>query len=598
MMEDDECFISKPSPRTPSLRWSQPQAPLHLFAHPCIRNDQLSGKKSTTAVARDSRLLMRRTARFCFFLLLAGIGSTSSFVRQGKGLSMIRLGKLATKHFSSFVKLPKSPLAVRTTRHFSSASFNPDTIMSVSDTDLGAGKHSDYERWVRRLYMTNMFHPVKLGLENIEKLYELLGNPLDDAMVIHIAGTNGKGSVALKCARTLELALPDGNVGLFCSPHVSSFRERMQVNGNLISEDEVVSYLPEIYGLCQKHDIPATFFEITTALAFRFYSAKKVDAVVLETGLGGRLDATNILRNPAISVITSIGLEHTRILGDTVEKIALEKGGIIKKGCPVLVGPNVPDKVLRGCAEEKGASSYHTVPGILGAEATRHFDDDEIDYDIENSLIAHATLKILKEEFPNVAGAVTDDIIAQGTSVRPPCRFEKVTSASGVTTILDVAHNPSAMEYMVRKLDATFPEARFRIVAGMSSDKDLRLCGASLRQAVSGDCSRIHFIEAAHPRAAKVSDIIDATEMKDAYFDLEDPSPTKQIKQALKNAKENGEILVVCGSVFIMAEAREALGFDEPRDSEYIAMVAGAGIRHSQENFGNTSMPEFTSKLK
>jgi dihydrofolate synthase/folylpolyglutamate synthase len=203
-------------------------------------------------------------------------------------------------------------------------------------------KYSGYEKWVRRLYATNMFHPVKLGLDNMKRLHELLGNPMDNAdrVVIHVAGTNGKGSVCLKIANTLQQQ--SGNiVGLFCSPHVSSFRERMQVNGEMITEDEVVELLPEIYGLCIKYDIPATFFEITTALAFSFYARRNANVVVLETGLGGRLDATNVIQNPAISIITSIGLEHQRILGDTIELIAREKAGIIKPNVPVLVGPGV-----------------------------------------------------------------------------------------------------------------------------------------------------------------------------------------------------------------------------------------------------------------
>ena len=124
-------------------------------------------------------------------------------------------------------------------------------------------------------------------------------------LVVHIAGTNGKGSVALKIANTLQ---NHGlKVGLFCSPHVSSFRERMQINGQIIPEEEVVELLPTIYDLCAEHDIPATFFEITTILAFLYYAKHETQVVVLETGLGGRLDATNVITSPALSVITSIG---------------------------------------------------------------------------------------------------------------------------------------------------------------------------------------------------------------------------------------------------------------------------------------------------
>lgn len=476
---------------------------------------------------------------------------------------------------------------VSISKSFNPAALNVDNLAS----DMAPDHYSPYEQWVRRLYMTNLFHPVKLGLDNIEQLHRVLGFPMDDpnVTVVHIAGTNGKGSVALKIAKTLELADPTRKVGLFCSPHISSFRERMQVNGELITENEVVEFLPEIYRMCQEHDIPATFFEITTALAFRFFHARGADAVVLETGLGGRLDATNVIKNPAISIITSIGLEHTRILGDTVELIAREKAGIIKPGRPVLVGPNVPDAVTRECAAEKQSGPYYTVPDILGADLLDKLSTKEVlDYDLENARIARAGLKILETEFPKKITDISEDVLQQGTSTRPPCRFEHVDCGDGLTVILDVAHNPPAMDYMVRKLATTYPGMSFRVVVGMSSDKNLKLCGQSILQAVQCDATKIHLVEAAHPRAATLKAILEATGLTDAHFDTNDSSPTKQIKEAIKLARTNGELLVVCGSVFLMAEAREALGFEEPRDSEYIAEVAGAGVRHGQENFGNT----------
>lgn len=402
--------------------------------------------------------------------------------------------------------------------------------------------------------------------------------------MIHIAGTNGKGSVALKIATALQ---GQGlTVGLFCSPHVSSFRERMQVNGDLITEDEVVEYLPQVYEWCATHDIPATFFEITTALAFLLYQKRQTQVVVLETGLGGRLDATNIVKRPAISVITSIGLEHTRILGDTMELIAAEKGGIIKEGRPVLVGPHCPQDVLQQCARDKQAGPYYVPQEVLGD--TR--DMEITDYDEENSRISKAALLLLKESYPELLGELTSETIDNAVQIRPPCRFERVQNDE-LTVILDVAHNPPAMEYLVEKLKATFPNKEYRFVAGMSSDKDLRKCGQSLLTVA--DPTKIHLVQAAHPRAAQLEAIVEAEpSLAKSHYDLSDRSITKQVLTAVEKARANDEILVVCGSVFLMAEARQALGFDEPRDSDYIAEMAGAGVRHGQENFGNTTMPE------
>jgi dihydrofolate synthase/folylpolyglutamate synthase len=390
----------------------------------------------------------------------------------------------------------------------------------------------------------------------------------------------------LKIATTLQ---QHGlKVGLFCSPHVSSFRERMQVNGQVISEEEVVEVLPQIYDMCATHDIPATFFEITTALAFWFYAKKDVQVVVLETGLGGRLDATNVISRPALSVITSIGLEHTRILGDTMELIAKEKGGIIKPGRPVLVGPHCPQNVLQQVTREAGAGPYYVPQEVLGDTK----DMEITDYDEENQRIAKAALTLLKQSYPELLQDLTEESMDQGTVIRPPCRFEIVQAQdNGFAVILDVAHNPQAMEYLVRKLQATYPDASFRFVAGMSSDKDLGQCGRTILEAT--DPTSVHLVEAAHPRAATLEAIL-ASEpaLASCNYDLADRSITKQVLGAMTLAKERGEILVVCGSVFLMAEAREALGFDEPRDSDYISEMAGAGVRHGQENFGNTTMED------
>jgi dihydrofolate synthase/folylpolyglutamate synthase len=459
--------------------------------------------------------------------------------------------------------------------------------------------YSPYERWVRNIYLTNLNHPVKLGLDNIEQLHEAMGSPMDDAnrVVVHIAGTNGKGSVALKIAKSLELSNPNLKVGLFCSPHVSSFRERMQVNGELISEQEVVDLLPNIYKLCEDRDIPATFYEITTALAFSYFHARETNVVVLETGLGGRLDATNVVKAPAISIITSIGLEHTAILGDTVELIALEKGGIIKPGRPVLVGPNVPHAVLRKCAADKGAGTYHTCEDVLGQSDEALSENERMDYDLENARISTAALKLLQQSHPHIIGTIADDVIRKGTSERPPCRFEHVECPNGVTVILDVAHNPSGIEHLVWKLRTTYPDTNFRIVVGMSADKDMALCGKIIMEAVGGEADRIHFVQAAHPRAATLEAILEATSMKNAHYDLEERTLSLQIHQAMELAVEKKELLVVCGSVFLMAEAREALGFDEPRDSAYIAEVSGTGARYGQENFDKSSFPTTTTKV-
>ncbi|KAL3910928.1 MAG: hypothetical protein SGARI_001891 [Bacillariaceae sp.] len=220
-----------------------------------------------------------------------------------------------------------------------------------------------------------------------------------------------------------------------------------------------------------------------------------------------------------------------------------------------------------------------------------------MDYDLENQDIAKAALALLKKSHPDIVQNLTQKEIEEGTTIRPPCRFETF-ERSGTTVILDVPHNPQAMEYLASKLEATFPNQSFRFVAGMSSDKDLKLCSNTLLSISGSSASHIHLVEAAHPRAAKLEAILEAEPalQASAKYDLEDRSITRQVKEALRLAQEKGDILVVCGSVFLMAEAREALGFQEPRDSDYISEMAGAGIRHNQENFGNSVMEDADTK--
>lgn len=455
--------------------------------------------------------------------------------------------------------------------------------------------YSDYEMAVRKLYTINMYHPVKLGLQNIQSLHACMDECMDRIPIVHVAGSNGKGSVCLKIAKTLQLSNPNLKVGLFTSPHISCFRERVQINGEMIPEEDVAEILPTIYELCQEHDIPATFFEITTAMAFAYFITEKVDIVVLEVGLGGRLDATNVIAAPALSIITSISLEHTRILGNTIEQIAKEKAGIIKENCPVLVGPHCPRDVIKACAEEKHASQYYTCEDVLGPIPLVD------DYDLQNAQIATAALKILQERIPDVISNIPDDIIEQGTSQRPPCRFE-YGCITDYEYILDVAHNPSAMEYLARKLKKTYPHKKFRVVVGLSADKDIKRCMEHIFNIVEGDSSRIYLTEAEHPRAAKLFQILEATaslDMKNAHYNLEDPEIVDMILLAAEESNLSGEdeMIVVCGSIFLMSAARESLMIDVPIDSPAITEVAGVNLRAGQENFGNSTYPLPSDKL-
>ncbi|MCB1113166.1 MAG: bifunctional folylpolyglutamate synthase/dihydrofolate synthase [Chlamydiia bacterium] len=258
------------------------------------------------------------------------------------------------------------------------------------------------------------------SLETMQRLKAIYPLP---KTAIHIAGTNGKGSVSIKIAKGLEAS--GYKVGLYTSPHIACFRERIQINGKKIPEEAVLKLLPD-------HE-EGSFFEITTWLAFRWFCEEQVDYAVIETGLGGRWDATNIIR-PILSIITSIGMDHTEILGDTLEKIATEKGGIIKPGVPVISGPK--------------ADYYPEALRVTGDFKT---------YEEENCAIAKRALEWL--------GVST---IEEGLKARQPCRMEWVLGR----VLFDVAHNPPAFEKLAKELKGQ----KFSVVAFFSPDKDQSSC--------------------------------------------------------------------------------------------------------------------------
>lgn len=419
--------------------------------------------------------------------------------------------------------------------------------------------------------------------------------------------------MAVKSAKILESA--GHKVGLFVSPHISSFRERMSINGECISEEKVTQLLPYIYRICKERDIPATFFELTTALAFLYFDQCQADAVVLEVGIGGRLDATNCISHPAMCIITSIGLEHTAILGNTIEAIATEKAGIIKQGSPVVIGPNVPLELVSQIAKEKKAEGCYVADmmdySLLDPARNRHTLFNEImDYDIENSLIVATAFRLLRSKLKDDPHrrlfSITDQHIQQGTSCRPPCRFEEFflpimndrQDTEPVTRIiheevnvqvhvvLDIAHNPPAMSYLVGKLNSLYPHKKKRFVVGFSNDKDIQKCVDSILKAVENNVSQIHLIQASTPRAATLEEIWHAVPiLKYSIWNEKDRSVHYQVKEAIGKVKRNGdEILVICGTVFLMSEAREALGIEEPRDSKLIAEIAGSGYGSFQDN--------------
>lgn len=360
----------------------------------------------------------------------------------------------------------------------------------------------------------------ELNLDSIQTMREIslrLGSPEKTFPSIHITGTNGKGSVSLKIAKALESS--GLKVGLYTSPHLISFCERIQVNGVLIPEETARKGLLRLMELERK----LFFFELATLLAFDYFRDQKVDVAVIEVGIGGLQDATNIL-HPILSIITSVACDHEDLLGNTLEKIASQKAGIIKAGVPAVIGPKADFAVIREQAE-KCQSSLVLVP----------FQDGF--YDDENTAIAREALKLLP--FP-----LSKKDLEAGLQARPPCRFEQIGNA-----IFDVAHNPAGFIRLLEALRLHFPGRPFSVAIGMSKDKDVRKC----LQLLAAEADHLYLIQSPASKAMAVQEMEDILR-QDGFTRF---TAGLSLKESLEKVLSTEQLLVVCGSFYIMKEARE-----------------------------------------
>ena len=313
-----------------------------------------------------------------------------------------------------------------------------------------------YEHALAWLYSLQRFG-IKLGLENIRRLLTELHVDLCDRTIIHVAGTNGKGSVCAMIDSILRAQ--NYRTGLFTSPHLVTFRERIRVNGEMVSEDAAANGLTTIRDLVHGWDPHPTFFEVTTALALKYFSEAKIDIVILETGLGGRLDATNAIQSD-VSVITPIDFDHEKWLGESLREIASEKAGIIKPNVPVVCGPQRPEaeEVIGARAAECEAplqfvnESYQRSSVGLSGE-----------YQKQNAALAIAALRAAKID-------IDDSSIARGlATVDWPARFQRWNDR----IVIDGAHNPAAAHVVAQTWRESFGDQRASLILAILSDKDL-----------------------------------------------------------------------------------------------------------------------------
>ncbi|MDQ5956965.1 MAG: bifunctional folylpolyglutamate synthase/dihydrofolate synthase [Candidatus Rhabdochlamydia sp.] len=384
---------------------------------------------------------------------------------------------------------------------------------------------SNYKRILKQLLAIPPAKEKSCTLENVQSLHKILSCPTSTYPTIHVAGTNGKGSVSMKIAKALECS--GYRVGLVTSPHIISPRERICINSELISEEEMVSGVEKLFQVCRNLELKLSFFELMTFLAFDFFCEKRVDIAVVETGLGGRLDATNILC-PVLTVITSISKEHVQFLGENLEKIAFEKAGILKLRVPVILGPRARFQSIykHACALKCPVFCVNKV---------FHF------FDEENSEIAKRALEQLKTDF-----MLTQKSIDQALIFRPSCRFEICGDV-----IFDVAHNPEAIFYLLQALHYFFPQRRLRFVVGFSKDKDYESC----LELIAPVAVHIHLVQG-NDKLMSIEELSFVLKDAPSFFYTCHQSIEEGVKAAFSFAFQANELTVVCGSFYIMQEAK------------------------------------------
>ncbi|HAF61333.1 MAG TPA: hypothetical protein DCK95_03290 [Anaerolineaceae bacterium] len=410
---------------------------------------------------------------------------------------------------------------------------------------------------------------------NLERMFQFmqrLGNPQKAYKTIHVAGTKGKGSISAMISSILVSA--GYCTGFYSSPHMLDYTERIQINGISITREDFLEVVNEIYQVIQEiHGL--TTFEITTAIAFQHFMKKKIDFGVIEVGLGGRLDATNII-TPEISVIASISLDHTAILGDTVEAIAGEKAGIIKEGIPVVVSPQKSSvmQVFKEKSQTVGAPLFQSADLLEYTTRTSQLEFQDFDisfpkffldkstvdekesirikipllgkHQMENAGTAFCALKILQEK----GYSISNNNIKDGFQhVKWPGRFEILQQQPYV--IIDAAHNYESSLRLIDTIHELFPQQKLTLIFGASEDKDI----AGMLRNFAQISKMIIFTKSIHPRAA------DPISMQKLITSpLCDTIIIEDIQKALEFAlheSKDGDIILASGSIFIAAAIRK-----------------------------------------
>ncbi len=403
--------------------------------------------------------------------------------------------------------------------------------------------NNTYQKIEENLTSKEKFH-IKLGLERVSDVLALLGNPHKKIKTIHIAGTNGKGSVSAMLAKILELS--GYKVGLFTSPHLIKYNERIKISSKDISDIDLDLYLEKVNSLAKSNNIPLTEFEILTVVGFLYFYEKKVDVAVIEVGLGGRLDATNVI-TPILEIITSISLDHTDRLGDTIEKIAYEKAGIIKKNSTVIINENNNGlNVVSQIAEKYDASLIKAISPSY-CEVVNSLNEITIgDKLYKTKLIGNfqgenLSLVIKAVEFLKENGFAIKNFEKALLEVEWKGRMQFLAP----NVILDGAHNPSAAKYLRETLDKNFPKIPRIWFFGSIKSKDYQ-------RNVKILCEKndiIYFLKFNFHNSCDDEDFAKYCEIPNRYIlDISD------FLHIYNKIKSQPKMIIICGSLYLTGQ--------------------------------------------
>lgn len=416
---------------------------------------------------------------------------------------------------------------------------------------------NNYQQTIEYLFALQR-HGIKLSLDNIITLLQSLNNPQDKWPCIHIAGTNGKGSTAAMLESVLMKA--GYKVGLYTSPHLVDFRERIRINRIQIPPKDVVDFTNKMKDLIEA--ITPSFFEVATALAFWYFAKEKIDIAIIEVGLGGRLDSTNVI-NPLISVITNVDMDHQQYLGDTIQEIALEKAGIIKQDIPCITN-NTNEAVLEVLSQKCISKNSEFIKIVDFCEyniRTMNLDSTFIDlkignnifnnlyitlagnHQIENTILAVGTLLNLKSKLQ-----VSDSHIIEGLrNIQWKGRINLISREPFV--IIDVSHNTSGFERTLSFLNNYFAKEQLKVVTALQEDKDFQKIGELL----SYYSSDIYLVDLKLGKPLKPSKLANILTQKDVNTTI--INSFNEMNGKILESKQNDILWLVIGSHYLAGEA-------------------------------------------